>query len=182
MVDLCSAPARLCASLRPRTPTPTRLPRWGPRVERPSGLDGACAQLADWQLRDGRRCDGAKWASVFQMRRLSALRCIPRRQPTKVIPLRAWTVRLHRTFKSNHQSGIRPDTRRELGRETPAGAEWHSACSMTRQPRSVPALAGRRQSILTDGDILGPRSPRTRINSSGKHSDAIRLHRLMSPP
>jgi len=29
---------------------------------RPSGLDGACAQLADWQLRDGRRCDDAQLA------------------------------------------------------------------------------------------------------------------------
>ena len=26
----------------------------------PAGLDGACAQIASWPLRDGRRCDGAK--------------------------------------------------------------------------------------------------------------------------
>ena len=27
---------------------------------RHSGLDGACAQITSWPLRDGRRCDGAK--------------------------------------------------------------------------------------------------------------------------
>ena len=31
---------------------------------RPSGLDGACAQLADWQLRDGRRCDDVQLADL----------------------------------------------------------------------------------------------------------------------
>jgi hypothetical protein len=41
-VDLCSAPCKAR-----RSAPPTRVPRW------PSGLDGACAQLAGLQWRDG---------------------------------------------------------------------------------------------------------------------------------
>lgn len=37
-VELCSTPCKvLRASLRPRWPTPTRLPRWGPRGRGASG-------------------------------------------------------------------------------------------------------------------------------------------------
>ena len=82
---------------------------------RPSGLDGACAQLADWQLRDGRQSEGTKWASVFQMRSSVRSRCVARRQPTRVISIGRLNGPAHRTSKSNHQSGIRPDTRRQLG-------------------------------------------------------------------
>ena len=31
---------------------------------RPVGLDGACAQITSWPLRDGRRCDGFSWADL----------------------------------------------------------------------------------------------------------------------
>jgi hypothetical protein len=91
----------------------------------PSGLDGACAQLADWQLRDGRRSDGAKWARVFQMRRLSALGCVARRhyqgdsiesEPSRYIPFR----------KSNPQSGD-PSVH--------ADASW---CETPPEPNGIP--------------------------------------------
>jgi hypothetical protein len=43
MFDLCSAP---CKALRFAPPA---------RARRPAGLDGACAQITSWLLRDGRR-------------------------------------------------------------------------------------------------------------------------------
>jgi hypothetical protein len=31
---------------------------------RPAGLDGACAQIASWLLRDGWQCDGLSWTDL----------------------------------------------------------------------------------------------------------------------
>jgi len=47
MLDLCSAPCK-ARSLRSARAS-----------ARPAGLDGACAQIMSWPLRDGRRCDDA---------------------------------------------------------------------------------------------------------------------------
>lgn len=57
MLDLCSPPCKARRFAPPaQTPTPTRIKRAsGAPGARPSGLDGTCAQIAFWQLRDGRR-------------------------------------------------------------------------------------------------------------------------------
>ena len=60
MFALCSAACKALRFASTALAGPNAAAALGAPGARPSGLDAACGQLVDWQLRDGQSCEAAR--------------------------------------------------------------------------------------------------------------------------